>query len=93
MATTLQKTVRVTQQQWNRVENAAKERDVSPNHLLVELAMEAIERREWLRTEAEIHLLRSALFSAQAITRDMSSDGREEEVEQIRRNISMIVAN
>ena len=28
MAATLQKSVRVTQEQWNRVENAANERDL-----------------------------------------------------------------
>ena len=40
--------------------------------------MEALERREWPRTEAEIHLLRSAMFAAQAIIRDMEAAGREE---------------
>ena len=54
-------------------------RDISPNRLVVELTMEALERREWPRTEAEIHLLRSAMFTAQAIIRDMERTGREEE--------------
>ena len=58
--------------------------------LVVELTMEALERREWPRTEAEIHLLRSAMFAAQAIIRDMERDGREAEIEQISRNISEI---
>ena len=53
--------------------------------------MEALERREWPRTEAEIHLLRSAMFAAQVIIRDMERDGREEEIEQISRNISEVV--
>lgn len=88
MATTLQKTVRVTQEQWYRVENVANQRNISPNQLFVELAMEALDCREWPRTEAEIHLLRSAMFSAQAIAREMIAEGREHEVDEIRRSIS-----
>ena len=90
MAKTLSKTVRVTEDQWNHVENAAKNRNVSPNHLLVELAMQALDRREWPRTELEIHLLRSSLFTAQAMARDMIANGREHEIEEIRRYISRI---
>ena len=90
MATTVQKTVRVTQEQWNRVEKAAKKRDVTPNHLLVELAIKALERQEWPRTEAEVQLLRSAVFTAQAIARDKIASGREDEVHQIRQHVSLI---
>ena len=88
MTRTLQKNIRVTPGQWNRIENAAKEREVSANRLVVELAMEALDRREWPRTELEIQLLRSSMFTAQAIARDMIAAGREDEVEEIRRNIS-----
>ena len=90
MAKTLSKTVRVTEAQWNRVETAARKRNESPNHLLVKLAMEALDRREWPRTELEIHLLRSSLFTAQAMARDMIANGRGEEIEEIRREISTI---
>ena len=90
MPKTLSKTVRVTEAQWNRVENAAGKRNLSPNHLLVQLAMEALDRREWPRTEPEIHLLRSCLFTAQAMARDMIANGRSEEIEEIRREISRI---
>ena len=90
MAKTLSKTVRVTEEQWNRVENAARERNESPNHVLVQLAMEALGRQEWPRTELEIHLLRSTLFTAQATARDMIAKGRSEEIEEIRREISRI---
>ena len=58
---------------------------------LVQLAMEALDRREWPRTELEIQLLRSTLFTAQAIARDMIAKGRKEEIEEIRREISRIV--
>ena len=90
MAKTLSKTVRVTEEQWNRVEDAAGKCNESPNHVLVQLAMEALDRREWPRTELEIHLLRSSLFTAQAMARDMIANGRSEEIEEIRREISRI---
>ena len=90
MAKTLSKTVRVTEALWNRVENAAKKRNESPNHLMVQLAMEALDRHEWPRTVLEIQLLRSTLFTAQAMARDMIAKGREEEIDEIRRDISRI---
>ena len=52
--------------------------------------MEALDRWEWPRTEAEIYLLRSAMFAAQAIMRDIEAVGRKDEIEQISRNISEI---
>ena len=76
MAKTLSKTVRVTEEQWNRVENAAGKRNESPNYVLVQLAMEALDRREWPRTELENQLLRSTVFTAQATARDMIANGR-----------------
>ncbi len=90
MVQTLQKNIRVTSQQWDRIENAARERNVSPNQLVIELAIEALERGEWPSTEAEIHLLRSAMFAAQAIARDMENAGRQDEIEQISHTISQI---
>ena len=86
----LEKNIRVTPEQWKRIEKEAERREKSPNRLVVELAMEALERREWPRSEAEIHLLRSAMFTAQAIIRDMERDGREDEIEEIGRNISRV---
>ena len=90
MTRTLQKNVRVTPEQWNRIESAARERDVSANRLVVELAMEALDRREWPHTDLEIQLLRSSMFTAQAIARDMIAAGREDEVEAIRGEISRL---
>jgi len=90
MVQTIQKNVRFTPGQWKRIEKEAEKREKSPNRLVVELAMEAIERREWPRTEAEIHLLRSAMLTAQVIVRDMERDGREDEIEEIGRNISQV---
>ena len=90
MAKTLSKTVRVTEEQWNRVEKAARKRNESPNHVLVQLAMQALDRREWPRTELEIQLLRSTLFTAQVMARNMIAAGREEEIVEIRKHISTI---
>ena len=83
MTRTLQKNIRVTPEQWDRIENAARERDVSANRLVVELVIEALDHREWPCTEHEIQLLRSSLFAAQAIARDMIATGREDEIEEI----------
>lgn len=88
MARTMSKTVRVTDEQWNRVETAARNRNQSPNNLLVQLAMEALDRRDWPRNELEIRLLRSTLFTAEVTARNMIAEGRENEVEEIRRDIS-----
>lgn len=52
--------------------------------------LDTINRREWLRNEAEIHLLRAAMFAAQAIIRDMERDGREDEIDEISRAISEV---
>ena len=90
MVQTVQKNIRVTPEQWERIEQAADERGTSANQLLLELAIEALDRREWPRTEAEIYLLRSAMFAAQAIARDMAAAGRGDEIEEIARNISKI---
>ena len=57
---------------------------------MISATLEVIEGRKWSHTEAEIHLLRSAMFTAQAIIRDMERAGREEEIEQISRNISEV---
>ena len=46
MAKTMSKTVRVTDEQWKRIETAVGITRQSPNHMLVELAMEALDRRE-----------------------------------------------
>ena len=90
MVQTVQKNIRLPPEQWERIEKAAEERDVSANQLLVELAIEALDRREWPRTRAEIYLLRSAMFTAQAMARDMTAAGRGEEIEEIARNISKV---
>ena len=90
MAPTLQKQIRVTPEQWQRIEDAARDREVSPNQLVVDLAIEALDRRTWPATEAEIYLLRSAMFAAQAIALDMDKAGRKDEIEKISRTISKI---
>ena len=91
MAQSQQKNIRVTAEQWTRIEEAAKERQVSPNQLVVALAIETLDRREWPGTEAEIKVARASLFAAQALARGLIADGRENEVQEIREFISGIV--
>ena len=91
MAKTIGRHIRIGEDHWRRIEALAETRNTSPNQLLVKLAVEALDRREWPRTEHEVQLLRSAMFAAQALARTMIADGRAEEVEQIRRSISEIV--
>lgn len=93
MAQTLQKNIRLTSEQWERIENVARKRDVSPNQLVVDLAMEALDRRKWPSTVAEIRVARASLFAAQAIARDLIAAGREQDVQEIRNFISTIVAD
>ena len=87
----LHKHVRVSPEQWKRLEAAAEGTPLTANQLLVQLAMEALDRREWPGTETEIRVARASLFAAQAIARDLIADGREHEVEEIRDFISTIV--
>ena len=91
MAQTQQRNIRFTAEQWERIENAAREREVSPNQLVADLALEALDGREWPRTEAEIRVARAALFAAQALARSLIADGRDNEVQEIREFISGIV--
>ena len=91
MAKTIGRHIRIDEDHWRRIESLAEARNTSPNQLLVALAVEALDRCEWPKTELELQLLRSAMFAAQAIARGMIADGRTEEVEQIRRSISDIV--
>jgi len=91
MPKTIGRHIRIGEDHWRRIEALAEARNTSPNRLLVDLTVEALDRRERPRTEHEIQLLRSAMFAAQALARDMIADGRGEEVEQIRRSISEVV--
>jgi len=61
MAETLTRTIRVTPEQWERIEKIAKECEVSANRLVVELVMEALDRREWPRTELDIQVAKAAV--------------------------------
>ena len=81
----LHKHIRVSPAQWERLERAAQGTPWSPNQVLVQLAMEALDRREWPSTETEMRVARASLFAAQAIARKLIADGREEEVGEISR--------
>ena len=89
----LHKHIRVSREQWERPERAAQGTPHSPNQVLVELAMEALDRREWPSTETEMRVARASLFAAQVLARRLIADGRESEVQEIREFISTIIAD
>ncbi len=91
MAETLTRTIRVTPEQWERIERVAGKCDVSPNRLVVELVMDALDRREWPRTELDIQVAKAALFAAQVLRRGLIADGRKDEVEEILQFVSSLV--
>jgi len=88
---TLSKHIRVSPEQWERIERASQGTALTANQLVVDLAIEALDRREWPGTETEIKVARASLFTAQAIARRLIADGREQEVQEIRDFISTIV--
>ena len=91
MAETITRTIRVTPEQWEQIEKIAKDREISANRLVVELAMEALDRREWPRTELDIQVAKAALFAAQVLRRDLIADGRTDEPDGILQFVSSLV--
>ena len=90
---TLNKHIRMLPEQWDRIERVAQGTALTANQLLIKLAIEALDRREWPRSEAEARVARASLFAAQVLARDLIAGGREQEVEEIRQFISTIVAD
>ena len=86
----LEKRIRVTSGQWDRLLEAAQETSLTPNQLMVELAIEALDRREWPTTEAEIRMYRASLFTAQVLARDLIDTGCEKKLAEIRRHVSQM---
>ena len=91
MANTLNKHIRVDQDDWKRIEEAAAKRGLSPSRMLIVSALETIDGPQWPRSEAEIKVARASLFAAQALARGLIADGREQDVQEIRNFISTIV--
>ena len=91
MTGTVNKHIRIDEEIWERLEAAAKDRETTANRLLTELAAQWLENREWPRTDVQVQVARSSLFTAQAVARDMIAAGREKEIEEIRNSISSIV--
>lgn len=88
---TINKHIRVLPQQWERIEQVAQGSALTPNQLVIELAMEALDQRDWPRSEAELRVARASLFAAQVLARDLIAAGRGNEVAEIREFISTIV--
>ena len=91
MTGTVNKHIRIDEEIWERLEAAAKDRETTANRLLAALATQWLENREWPRTDVQVQVARSSLFTAQAVARDMIAAGREKEIEEIRNLISTIV--
>ena len=91
MTKTLNKHIRVDEQHWRRIEDAANRRGLSPSRLMIESTLEAIDRPEWPRTRAEVQVARASLFAAQAIARDMMAAGRKKEVQELHQGVSVII--
>ena len=90
MAKTMNKHIRVDEDHWQRIEDAANARGISPSRFIIKAALQDIEDREWPRTELELRVARSCLFTAQVLARDLIAAGREEELEEIRRHVSQL---
>ena len=88
---TLSKHIRVLPEQWERIERASQGTALTANLLVIELPIEALDRREWPTTDTEIKVARASLFAAQVLARSLIADGREQEVQEIREFISTIV--
>ena len=67
MTQTIAKAAGVTPEQRGRVGNVSADRMLSANQLVIELAMEAIGRHGWSRTNAKIHFARVTMFVAPAL--------------------------
>ena len=91
MAATVSKHIRVDEELWQRLETVARDSDTTANRLLANLASQWLENHEWPRTEVQIRVARASLFTAQAIARDMTADGRKKDVEEILHYVSTIV--
>ena len=75
----MEKRIRVSSGQWDRLQDAAEGTRV-----------EALDRREWPATEAEIRMNRGSLFTAQVQARELIDTGCEEKLAEIRRHVSQM---
>ena len=77
MAKTVNKHIRIEAAIWQRLEEAARDRNTTANRLIAELATLWLENREWPSTGVQIQVARASLFTAQAMARDMAAAGRK----------------
>ena len=75
---------------WERIEQAAQGTPHSPSQALFELAMEALDRRQWPGTDFEMRVARAWLLTALAIAGQLIVDRREAEIQAICDFISTI---
>ena len=82
VAHTVNKHIRIDEELWQRLEEAARELDTTANRLLAELAQRWLEKRAWPTTEAEVQIARASLFAAQVLGHDMMAAGRGQEIDE-----------
>lgn len=68
---------------WMKCALAVVRAALTANQFMIEFAIEALDRREWPRTEAEMRVARASRFAAQVLARDLIAVGRENQVEII----------
>ena len=89
MAKTLSKTVRVTEDAMeSRRKSGQKTQRIAQSSAGASWRWRPLVVTNGPEPRLEIQLLRSTLFTAQAMARDMIANGREHEVEEIRKEIS-----
>ena len=91
MPRTINKHIRIDEELWKRLEEAAGESDTTANRLLAELAEQWLETRQWPQSEVQVRVARASLFTAQAIALDMIAAGRKNEVDQVLEHVATIV--
>ena len=64
-------------EQWERIERAAQGTGLTANQFVMELVIEALDRRDWPKTEAEVSVARASLFPAQVLARPHRGRTRE----------------
>ncbi len=91
MAQTWTRIIRGIPEQWERVEKTTEQRDISASRLVVELVMEALDRREWPHTELDVRSPRSPFLPPQILRLGLIAAGRNDEAEAILRFVTPLL--
>ena len=75
---------------WDFLQEAVRRTSLTADQLMAELPIEALDRREWPATEAEIRMYFASLFAAQALARVLTDIPREEKLAETCRHVSQM---